>query len=141
MTTRTDAANGTLPRRKPSAATGKTGEIDREAGRRIREARETLGLTQIQLAELIGVTYQQVHKYEKGMNRISLGCVDRICRQLGMTPNDLVPGWGADDATAVRERSDKLLMRLSRAARAVPDRQLVIAFTQALEAVSGTGGE
>ena len=32
-----------------------------------------LGLTQQQLAELIGVTYQQAHKYERGINRVSAG--------------------------------------------------------------------
>ena len=32
-----------------------------------------LGLTQLDLAELIGVTYQQMHKYENGINRVSAG--------------------------------------------------------------------
>ena len=32
-----------------------------------------LGLTQQQLAEMIGVTYQQAHKYERGINRVSAG--------------------------------------------------------------------
>jgi transcriptional regulator with XRE-family HTH domain len=32
-----------------------------------------LGLTQVELAELIGVTFQQMHKYENGINRISAG--------------------------------------------------------------------
>jgi transcriptional regulator with XRE-family HTH domain len=32
-----------------------------------------LGLTQQQLADLIGVTYQQAHKYERGINRVAAG--------------------------------------------------------------------
>ena len=39
----------------------------------MRERRIMLGLTQQQMAELIGVTYQQAHKYEKGINRIAAG--------------------------------------------------------------------
>jgi transcriptional regulator with XRE-family HTH domain len=41
--------------------------IDDNVGRRIRERRIMLGLTQKQLAETIGVTYQQAHKYERGI--------------------------------------------------------------------------
>ena len=48
-------------------------DIDRYVGMRMRERRIMLGLTQQQMAELIGVTYQQAHKYEKGINRIAAG--------------------------------------------------------------------
>jgi transcriptional regulator with XRE-family HTH domain len=47
--------------------------IDDHVGGRIRERRIMLGLTQQQLAEMIGVTYQQAHKYERGINRLSAG--------------------------------------------------------------------
>src|ERR1700683_3043691 len=50
-----------------------TGAIDDFVGGRIRERRIMLGLTQQQLAEMIGVTYQQTHKYEHGINRVSAG--------------------------------------------------------------------
>jgi transcriptional regulator with XRE-family HTH domain len=51
----------------------RAGDIDRQVGARIRECRIMMGLTQQQMAELIGVTYQQAHKYEKGTNRVSAG--------------------------------------------------------------------
>jgi transcriptional regulator with XRE-family HTH domain len=44
-----------------------TAAIDNHVGGRIRERRIMLGLTQQQLAEMIGVTYQQAHKYERGI--------------------------------------------------------------------------
>ena len=50
--------------------------------RRIRERRIMLGLTQQQLAEMIGVTYQQAHKYERGINRVSAGRLFEIARAL-----------------------------------------------------------
>ena len=41
-----------------------------------------LGLTQQQLAEMIGVTYQQAHKYERGINRVSAGRLYEIAQVL-----------------------------------------------------------
>jgi transcriptional regulator with XRE-family HTH domain len=50
-----------------------TAAIDKHLGGRIRQRRIMLGMTQQQLGEMIGVTYQQVHKYEGGVNSISAG--------------------------------------------------------------------
>ena len=63
------------PKRGRSAAA-----IDDHVGGRIRERRIMLGLTQQQLAEMIGVTYQQAHKYERGINRVSAGRLFQIAR-------------------------------------------------------------
>src|SRR5271155_3057186 len=65
------------PKRGRSTAT-----IDDHVGGRIRERRIMLGLTQQQLAEMIGVTYQQAHKYERGINRVSAGRLFEIARAL-----------------------------------------------------------
>lgn len=46
---------------------------DQLIGARIRERRIMLGLTQREFSDLLGVTYQQVHKYERGINSISAG--------------------------------------------------------------------
>ena len=48
-----------------------TNEIDRHLGKRLRQRRRTLGLTQQQIAEAVGVRFQQIQKYECGANRIS----------------------------------------------------------------------
>lgn len=47
--------------------------VDIHVGQRLRVRRSLLGLSQEKLAEAIGLTFQQVQKYEKGMNRISAG--------------------------------------------------------------------
>ena len=47
------------------------GPIDFEIGKRIRVRRQLLGMTQRTLAEALGVTWQQVHKFERGLNRLS----------------------------------------------------------------------
>ncbi len=59
-------------------------EVDRYVGARIRERRITLGLTQQEMAKLIGVTYQQAHKYERGINRVSAGRLYDIAQALNV---------------------------------------------------------
>lgn len=46
--------------------------IDRKIGQRVRSRRLEIGMSQERLAELLGVTFQQVQKYEKGVNRIAV---------------------------------------------------------------------
>lgn len=46
--------------------------IDRKVGQRVRTRRLEIGMSQERLAELLGVTFQQVQKYEKGVNRIAV---------------------------------------------------------------------
>lgn len=45
--------------------------LDKRLGERVRARRLEIGMSQERLAELLGVTFQQVQKYEKGMNRIA----------------------------------------------------------------------
>ncbi len=59
-------------------------EVDRYVGSRIRERRVMLGLTQQYMANLVGVTYQQAHKYERGINRVSAGRLFDISQALGV---------------------------------------------------------
>ena len=65
-------------------STGRTQDIDHHVGARVRERRIMLGLTQQQLADLIGVTYQQAHKYERGINRVSAGRLYEIAQVLSV---------------------------------------------------------
>ncbi|MBO1074026.1 helix-turn-helix transcriptional regulator [Roseomonas marmotae] len=64
--------------------TARARNADRHVGARIRERRLMLGLSQQQLATMIGVTYQQAHKYERGLNRISAGRLFEIGIVLGV---------------------------------------------------------
>ena len=53
-----------------------------------------LGLTQQQLAEMIGVSYQQAHKYERGTNRVSAGRLFEIARALSAPISYFYEGVG-----------------------------------------------
>jgi len=55
-------------------------QIDKHMGNKIFELRLGMGLTRQQLAEIIDVTHQQIRKYEKGMNRISVGRLALIAK-------------------------------------------------------------
>lgn len=55
-------------------------EVDCYVGSRIHERRVLLGLTQKQLGELLGVSYQQVHRYETGMNRVTVGRLFQVAQ-------------------------------------------------------------
>jgi len=48
-------------------------EIDKKIGERIRDIRILRGISQEKLGEIMGVTFQQVQKYERGINRVSCG--------------------------------------------------------------------
>jgi DNA-binding XRE family transcriptional regulator len=61
------------------------GDVDREIGLRLRQRRIMLGLTQSQLAELIGVSYHQAHKYETGIDPLSASMLLRIAQVLGVS--------------------------------------------------------
>jgi transcriptional regulator with XRE-family HTH domain len=58
------------------------GPIDQYIGARIRERRLALGMSQAVLGEKLGVTLQQVQKYEKGENRVSAARLFAICEAL-----------------------------------------------------------
>lgn len=59
-------------------------DIDRIVGQRVRWRRRELKLTQEKLGELLDLTFQQVQKYEKGVNRISAGRLYEVASVLGV---------------------------------------------------------
>jgi transcriptional regulator with XRE-family HTH domain len=61
-----------------------TDPIDRHVGARIRLRRQELGMSQEELGRAIDLTFQQVQKYERGINRIGAGRLYRIAGALGV---------------------------------------------------------
>jgi len=64
-------------------------DVDRQLGNWLRCRRIDRGLTQAQLAEMMGVTYQQLNKYERGINRLSAGRLLQVTAMLGVDLTDL----------------------------------------------------
>ena len=65
--------------------------IDRQLGIRLREMRLVAGMTQSDVAEQLGVSAQQVQKYETGRNRISVSRLLALATALQVTPQQLIP--------------------------------------------------
>lgn len=78
-----------------------TTALDREIGRRIRARRLERDMSQQELAAAIKITFQQIQKYEKGVNRVSAATLVDIARTLETPLTSLVPVDA--DAHAVRE--------------------------------------
>jgi len=58
--------------------------IDAQVGSRVRIRRMLIGMSQERLGDLLGLTFQQVQKYEKGVNRIGAGRLYEVSRILGV---------------------------------------------------------
>jgi transcriptional regulator with XRE-family HTH domain len=63
--------------------------IDKKIGSVIRMRRVKLGLSQTELGAALGVTFQQIQKYERGTNAVASTRIPDLCRALEITPNDL----------------------------------------------------
>jgi transcriptional regulator with XRE-family HTH domain len=82
------------PKAKPNR---RSDHRDTEVGRRVRTQRLTKGMSQTELGNKIGVTFQQVQKYENGVNRIGAGRLSRIAEVLEVPVTYFFP----DDSAAV----------------------------------------
>ena len=65
---------------------GQPNPIDIHVGNRIRLRRTLLGLSQEKLAAMLGLTFQQVQKYECGENRLTVARLNDICRVFDVSP-------------------------------------------------------
>lgn len=87
--------------------TKKTNEIDKIIGEKIYNYRAVKGLSRKQLADAIGITHQQIHKYEKGINRITVSRLNDICEYLSVNMAALLDTEGLKPP--VIEKNKKLV--------------------------------
>jgi transcriptional regulator with XRE-family HTH domain len=97
-------------------------DTDRHVSARMRERRIMLGLTQHQMAQLIGVSYSQAYKYESGANRVSAGRLYRIAQALDVDVGYFFEGLGMDDAPR-RTQQQQLMLELACSFIAIPIRK------------------
>lgn len=77
-----------------SRKTEATQAVDRHVGSRIKWYRIQRGLSQDELASRLGISYQQLHKYENGTNSASAGRLADIAQQLGISVKEFFDGCG-----------------------------------------------
>ena len=99
----------------PSRPAKHTLPADRHVGARLRQIRLFRGLSQEKLAAEIGLTFQQVQKYEKGVNRLSAGKLVACASVLGVSPACFFEGIGqAGEGPAPLDAADFRLVERMR---------------------------
>jgi len=101
--------------------------VDVHVGKRIRHRRWLVGMTQQQLAERVGIKFQQIQKYETGMNRVSASRLWDISEVLTVPVSFFFEGLnaanGAEDNTTKDLLADKEALELIRSYYAMPENQ------------------
>lgn len=76
--------------------------VDGQVGTRVRLRRMLVGMSQERLGELLGLTFQQVQKYEKGVNRIGAGRLYQVAQILGVSISYFYEGVIEQSAESMR---------------------------------------
>ena len=107
--------------------------VDAHVGKRVRHRRWMMGMTQQQLGDLVGIKFQQIQKYETGMNRISASRLWDIAKSLEVPISYFFEGLDADsieeagmdaDSSARGDLlADKEALELVRSYYAIPENQ------------------
>lgn len=128
-------------------------EIDRRIGQRVRSRRLEIGMSQERLAELLGVTFQQVQKYEKGVNRIAASRLHDMAGALdipvGRFFEGMAPGRTGGVAEMRREYAEDVLatpegaqlLALFASIKNVKIRRRVVELVRALSDEAGENGK
>ena len=77
--------------------------VDIHVGKQLRVQRTLLGLSQIVFAEQLGITSQQLQKYESGANRISAGCLWQASKILGVPISYFFKGLNREEEVAAED--------------------------------------
>ncbi len=97
--------------------------VDKHVGKRIRHRRWMVGMTQQQLGDKVGIKFQQIQKYETGMNRVSASRLWDVADALGVQISFFFEGLGQNQVAVPDMMSDKEAMELVRNFYAVPESQ------------------
>lgn len=98
--------------------------VDVHVGKRIRQRRWLIGMTQQQLADAVGIKFQQIQKYETGMNRVSASRLWDVARTLGVSIAYFFEDLADSPAAAGSdEMASKEAMELVRAFHTIPEAQ------------------
>lgn len=101
--------------------------VDAHVGKRVRHRRWMIGMTQQQLADKVGIKFQQIQKYETGMNRVSASRLWDIADAMGVSISFFFEGLneaeGAKPAGSPDLTADKEALDLLRSYYAIPEAQ------------------
>jgi transcriptional regulator with XRE-family HTH domain len=121
---------------KKAVPANRASSIDRHVGTRIRERRIMLGLSQQQMADMIGVTYQQAHKYERGINRISAGRLYEITRVLNVPITYFFEGLDITEDDETLNPRQRMCLELARNFASISNQRHQEALSQLARALA-----
>ena len=121
---------------KKAVPANRASSIDRHVGARIRERRIMLGLSQQLMADMIGVTYQQAHKYERGINRISAGRLYEITRVLNVPITYFFEGLEAKEDDETLNPRQRMCLELARNFASISNQRHQEALSQLARALA-----
>jgi transcriptional regulator with XRE-family HTH domain len=104
--------------------------IDKHVGARVRMRRVLIGMSQEKLGEALGITFQQVQKYEKGTNRMGASRLQQAARIMGVPVNFFFEGTQSDTAMATGFAEPGSPAYLADFASTQDGSQLIKAFTK-----------
>ena len=81
--------------------------VDAYVGCRLKQRREDLGISQERLAELLGLSFQQVQKYERGLNRVGASRLFQLCGLLSVDPSFFFDGLNVALGPGVSETQNE----------------------------------
>ncbi len=110
--------------------------VDVAVGNRVRELRTRAGLSQTDLGERLGVSFQQVQKYEKGVNRMGASRLIQICEALKVTIVDIFDGVQSATDAAEKTLADPEAMRIARDIQRIENENMRMAVKQLVRAMS-----
>jgi transcriptional regulator with XRE-family HTH domain len=114
--------------------------IDVQLGAKVRELRKSRGLSQAQVAEIIGLTFQQVQKYEHAGNRISVSTLLRLSRALDMSASAIIAELAGESAHAEVWPNPAGSLSASRALLKVNSEPVKAAVIELLKAIAVASG-
>ena len=85
-----------------------TNEFDSHVGRRLRAARTLAGMSQTRLGQAVGLTFQQIQKYEKGVNRIGASRLQQFAALLNVPPSYFFEGQQTEQPTPSQATVDEI---------------------------------
>ena len=110
--------------------------VDVAVGNRVRELRTRAGLSQTDLGERLGVSFQQVQKYEKGVNRMGASRLIQICDALKVGISDIFDGIASISEAESKDLTDPEAMRIARDIQRIDDDNMRLAIKQLVRTMS-----
>jgi transcriptional regulator with XRE-family HTH domain len=121
--------------------------IDKHVGSRIKMRRVMIGMSQVTLGERLDLTFQQVQKYERGINRVGAGRLQKICVALDVPVQFMFEGLpGASGVTGLAPWMFELMgseegQRIAAAFGRIADRAIRQKLADLVESIAASVGE